>query len=425
MEPLCIVACSTLVLASGVSASAFRGGIWRTSRLDCQLPMRFLCISDLHGNAQALQAVLAAAERRGYARLLVAGDLCFPGPAPLATWRLLMTANATCAQGLGDRALAAIDLTRVSAKNEHESARLELLRKTREELGELIVARLGKLPPQVRIPLPNGAEMLLVHGSPADPTEGISHEMDEEEVSALIGDDPADIIVCGATHVPFDRTVTGVRIINVGSVGEAPGGAFAHATFIEITPTGVEVEQLSVPIEAAALAFEIRSAILVSRKKLRLKVFDAPLAPSPTLEVMRRKLGGREAGSSDALVGALVQVEGRERGPGVVLFVEGEHVHVWVGAGLVRKVARGAVSLSADDASSELSEVARDVRAFAQLREGDAVSFLSGTAGERLQYGRLIEKCRYGVLVAKADGTILGVGFRRVWLRSAGSLSIN
>src|SRR5262249_1503769 len=55
-------------------------------------PVRLLCISDIHGHADALAAVLATAERRGFARILVAGDLCFPGPKPLETWRRLTQA---------------------------------------------------------------------------------------------------------------------------------------------------------------------------------------------------------------------------------------------------------------------------------------------------------------------------------------------
>src|SRR5262245_19658629 len=67
--------------------------------------VRILCISDIHGNADALAAVLATAERRGYDKLLCAGDLCFPGPKPLDTWRRLVQAGAVCVQGVGDRAL--------------------------------------------------------------------------------------------------------------------------------------------------------------------------------------------------------------------------------------------------------------------------------------------------------------------------------
>jgi predicted phosphodiesterase len=211
--------------------------------------MRFLCVSDLQGNADAFHAVLATAERRGFTRLLVAGDLCFPGAQPLATWRLLMATQATCTQGVGDRALATIDASKLTATNPHESARIARLKAVRGELGDLILARLAKLPTTVRIPLPNGSELLLVHGSPHDPTESIGAELSDEEVMALVGDDPADVIVCGGTHVPFDRTVSGVRIVNVGSVGDAPGGTHAHATFIDAGATGIEVEQIFIPLE--------------------------------------------------------------------------------------------------------------------------------------------------------------------------------
>jgi predicted phosphodiesterase len=81
--------------------------------------------------------------------------------------------------------------------------------------------------------------------------------MNDEEMSALLGDDPADIIVCGGSHVPFDRVVSGVRIINVGSVGEAPSGMdqsgqHADFTIINTHKAGIEVEQLVVPLGKAA-----------------------------------------------------------------------------------------------------------------------------------------------------------------------------
>ena len=96
------------------------------------------------------------------------------------------------------------------------------MRATRDALGDLILQRIRRLPTHARIPLEDGGELLLVHGSPADPGEALTHDMSDEEINALIGDDPADVVVCGASHVPFDRMVGGVRVINVGSVGEAP-----------------------------------------------------------------------------------------------------------------------------------------------------------------------------------------------------------
>lgn len=210
--------------------------------------MRFLCISDIHGHADALAAVLATAERRGFGRLLVAGDLCFPGPAPLETWRRLVSVNATCVQGLGDRALSMLDPDALNATNDFERERLSRLREVREELGELILARLAKLPTIMRIPIEGSRHLLLVHGSPLDPSEPITHELEDEEILHLLGDEPAELVVCGGSHVPFDRTIDDIRVVNVGSVGEAPGGDYAHATFIETSLLGIHVEQFAVPL---------------------------------------------------------------------------------------------------------------------------------------------------------------------------------
>jgi predicted phosphodiesterase len=217
--------------------------------------MRILCISDVHGHYGALAAVLAAADERGFAKVLVAGDIVFPGPEPLETWRRLTQLGAVMVQGVSDRAIATLDPDRLQPKSENERHRLERMRQTRADLGELILERLKRLPTTARMTIEDGSELLVVHGSPADPDEAMSHDMSDEELGALLGDDPADIVVCGMTHVPFDRTVAGVRILNVGSVGEAPDqGSFAHATIIETRPSGIVVEPLVVRLAPVAKA---------------------------------------------------------------------------------------------------------------------------------------------------------------------------
>lgn len=215
--------------------------------------MLLLCVSDIHGQLDALRAVLATAERRSFHKLLVAGDLVFPGPEPLETWRRLTAAGALMVQGLTDRAVATLDPSSLTARSEHERERLDRMKATRDALGDLILQRIRRLPTHQRLPLEDGGELLLVHGSPADPGEALTHDMSDAEINALLGDDPADVVVCGASHVPFDRMVGGVRVVNVGSVGEAPGAGphVAHATWIESTPRGVHVESIAVPLESA------------------------------------------------------------------------------------------------------------------------------------------------------------------------------
>jgi predicted phosphodiesterase len=210
--------------------------------------MRFLCISDIHGHAAALRRVLEEAEAREFHQLVVCGDSLFPGPAPLETWKLLVERHALCVQGLSDRALYEIDPNKLKATTPDEQARIRRLRDVQREVGDLIIARLGKLPTVARLPLESGQEAIVVHGSPIDPTEPMCPDMEDAELRALMGSDPADLVVCGASHVPFFRMVDDVRIVSVGSVGESPTTGYAHATIIDATATGFGIEQFDVEI---------------------------------------------------------------------------------------------------------------------------------------------------------------------------------
>lgn len=219
--------------------------------------MRILCVSDIQGNLAALQAVLATAERVNFQKLLAAGDLLFPGPEPLETWRRLTAAGAVMVQGATERALATLSSEVIrGAASAQEKAMSDRFAAVQAELGEVVLERIRRLPQQERIPLEDGRELLLVHGSPSDPLEAMSADLDDEELMALLGDDPADVVVCGMSHVPFDRIVGEVRFINVGSVGDAPDERtpedstpkFAHATWIESTKQGLDVEQFIVRI---------------------------------------------------------------------------------------------------------------------------------------------------------------------------------
>lgn len=227
--------------------------------------MLMLCVSDIHGHLDALRAVLATAEKRSFHKLLVAGDIVFPGPEPLETWRRLSAAGAIMVQGVSDRALATLDPNALSPRSEHERVMLERMKAVRAELGELVLTRLKRLPTHQRIPLEDGGELVLVHGSPVDPAEPLTQDMSDEEIDALLGDASGDVVVCGMSHVPFHRQIGDVHVINVGSVGEAPDGLgtsptfpyaerplVAHATWIESTPAGIVVEPITVPLDAPA-----------------------------------------------------------------------------------------------------------------------------------------------------------------------------
>jgi predicted phosphodiesterase len=162
----------------------------------------------------------------------VAGDLLLGGDEPLEVWHRLQALGAICTRGPSDLALGSVDPGSLVPIDEEQRRQARLFAETRSAIGDLVAERLRRLPEMQRIPLVDGREVLMVHGSPADSNREIGHDLSDDEVLALLNDDPADIIVCGSTHVPFQRSVEEYHIVNVGSVGAAPEGQVAHYTVL-------------------------------------------------------------------------------------------------------------------------------------------------------------------------------------------------
>jgi hypothetical protein len=134
-----------------------------------------------------------------------------------------------------------------------------------------------------------------------------------------------------------------------------------------------------------------------------------PSTPStlPTVDAVRRRLGGRA--STDAGAGEVVTL--RDGRNGVVIFVRGDQLDVWLEGDVVRRVRRADARPAQETVAGDLHAVARDARVFAALREGQRVGFQHE---DGLGEGALVEKCRFGGLVERSDGKVIGVGFRRL-----------
>jgi predicted phosphodiesterase len=135
-------------------------------------------------------------------------------------------------RGLADTALASVDPAKLAPKTEEERIRADAFKKTREALGDLVIEQLRRLPDRIRLPLIDGREVLVVHGSPLDPTREVTFDMTDEEVHALMDDDPADIIVVGASHIPFRIELDDRIVLGLGSVGTSKDERVAHFTIL-------------------------------------------------------------------------------------------------------------------------------------------------------------------------------------------------
>jgi hypothetical protein len=148
---------------------------------------------------------------------------------------------------------------------------------------------------------------------------------------------------------------------------------------------------------------------------------DAVEGP-PTVDSMRARLGGRveDAPPAPIIAGTFVSMvtpNGTER-IGVLLCGDEAISHVYLERGIVKRTQTDLVRVHGGEPPSELAAIARQIRVFASLTEGQEVHVERGPG--RTQSGVLREKCRYGALVELPEGKLLGVGFGKLWPAVAG-----
>jgi len=144
-------------------------------------------------------------------------------------------------------------------------------------------------------------------------------------------------------------------------------------------------------------------------------------AKRPSLEDARTRLGGSTRGASipptGVVPGRVVTIPAAGGGvrTGVVVFASASEVHVLVDGVRLRKVAPASLTLvpASGDEPLELAKIAADAHVFGTLVEGQPVRYADESSG--LTTGKLVEKCRYGALVVRDDGTVVAVGFRKLW----------
>jgi diadenosine tetraphosphatase ApaH/serine/threonine PP2A family protein phosphatase len=166
-------------------------------------------IYDVHGNLEALEAVLADAGGAGIGRFFLGGDYALFGLRPAETVERLRTLDAQWIRGNVDRWTA----------HPHEAPDDAVLHgaivECREALGDRVVADLGELPEW----LSDAGRVRFTHASPASDMRSFGPEPGEDDEELLAGHaEPLQIF--GHTHVPFEREGPGgVRLVNPGSVG--------------------------------------------------------------------------------------------------------------------------------------------------------------------------------------------------------------
>jgi putative phosphoesterase len=190
--------------------------------------MPIAAIYDIHGNIDALDAVLQEVRREGIDRIVIGGDLAWgPFPAEVVARIRNLDQEVIVIRGNADRELAA----RADEADGLEAWVAEVNAWCADQLSSEERGFLASLPETSVLSVEGAGEILFCHATPRSDEEIITDITPDDEVGTVLADVEQHVVVCGHTHSQFDRVVGDHRVVNAGSVGlpyeDAPGAYWA------------------------------------------------------------------------------------------------------------------------------------------------------------------------------------------------------
>jgi len=180
--------------------------------------MRTAILSDVHGNAVALRAVLEELDAEGIERAVCLGDVCQGGPEPDACVDLLGERGWPTVLGNADAFV--LDASSAESGSEPVSERqLEVRQWAYDRLGSARRDAVASYAPKVSVDLGDGRTILGCHAIPADYDSVVLPDAPEDEFRAAFGGTGADVVACGHIHLPYVRRIGATLVLNPGSVG--------------------------------------------------------------------------------------------------------------------------------------------------------------------------------------------------------------
>lgn len=205
-------------------------------------PVKVAILSDLHGNAVALEKVLEEARKAGAQELLIAGDFTGYYYQPDRIFQLLNSWKWDGVIGNHDKFLRDF------------GGKKELMADYRVSYGkalEVALEKLGEKEKQLLFSLPEkkeldygGKRILVCHGAPWQNDEYIYPDA-QPEVFERIAKLGYDFVILGHTHYPMIKRVGRTTIINPGSAGQPRDeGGNASWALVDFTSGETEIRRV-------------------------------------------------------------------------------------------------------------------------------------------------------------------------------------
>src|SRR5579863_8013444 len=213
---------------------------------------RVAALFDIHGNAPALEAALTHIAQSDVDLIVVGGDV-LPGPMPRETLDMLATTAipVRCITGNGER-----EALEVRAGREPITVPADFRDVVRWSAGRLTADQARAIEGwthALAVDVDGVGRVLFCHATPRNDTEIFTKLTPEESLLPVFAGVGAGLVVCGHTHMQFDRRIGATRIVNAGSVGMPFGEPGAYWALI-----GARVDLIRTPYDLARAAELIR-----------------------------------------------------------------------------------------------------------------------------------------------------------------------
>jgi predicted phosphodiesterase len=210
--------------------------------------MRVAALYDIHGNLPALEAVLEEVREAGVDQVVVGGDVV-PGPMPRETlsclldlWLPVRFISGNCEVAVLEQ-MAGRDPAAVPEPHRH------IIRWTAQQLRADYEQLFTGWPRTLSLEVAGLGHVLFCHATPRNENECFTRLTPEDRLLPIFEGLDVPLVVCGHTHMQFDRMVGTTRVVNAGSVG-MPFGA-PGADWLLLGPD-VQLRHTDYDLDAAA-----------------------------------------------------------------------------------------------------------------------------------------------------------------------------
>ena len=243
--------------------------------------MNVLVLYDIHGNIDALEAVLADPRAAAPDAVLVGGDTV-PGPFARAVLDRLdaLPMPVHPVRGNGERETAEAVEAAPPAADDLAAVTAAI---TAREIGAVHARALGELPLTTVL---DG--VLYCHATPRADDEIVTRASTPERFAGVLGGVDAHLVVAGHTHQQDDRAVGSVRFVNAGSVG-LPYEGDGAARWLWVADGAPELRRTA--YDAGAAGARILAAGWPDEQSVRAALIE-PVEPAVITDLFEQRARG-------------------------------------------------------------------------------------------------------------------------------------